>query len=837
MAGVSGRRDCALDAAGSAILALGAAVSPADARAAAGAFVIVCSLMASMEEWLGPFEEAREALRAALAAAAADDWALRVALMTAMGSATGMRGEWLDDDDLRAESRQVIADAGRLLSGAVPDDRPAEAGSLRQACEQLLAVVQDGPAGRPRPGGENGGQARAAAGEARRLARGSVDRAASALGLGPAGSRRPLTRDGRPSPESLRLLAAELHEALPRAVEETRLRHQVDRLLGLCQAELYWAGARDVAVLQEAIAHLSRALLSGVHALPAIEWADLLGVLARCYREVAGEPGDARARDAAERAARAALQELARCVMIAEGTDAGLAVAARANEVMSGAIGWSLADGRPRVAIDIAEAGRGLVLSSVVLSGQVEEILRGAGMEAVADGWRAGTEDGRVAALNALYETTLGDTLLRTPMGPEISVAMVSTRLDAVIYLVPPGLADDGGPGGGPGGGPDGGTAEEATGHAILVRPVLGEIEVLPLPGLAGAGAAPLRHYMAAFGEALAALSLRTRGTDGFRGGPGGQAWADALAGLGRWAHDRIMGPLIGHVRGWQLDHLPHLALIPLGELAAVPYAAAWTEDPRAGTVESKAARRYAIDDVILSYAGSARLLGEVSRRPRQRLAERVVLVSDPTGEFPMSRRVTQNLASQYRDAEVYGLNRAPNGPATTAVLLGALPGRDRQGASLLQLTTHATTDPVPSLQTRDGWLPLARILEQARGRATDAPGGLVITNACRTDSTRTNYDESLTLATAFLAAGATDVIGTRWPVDDDTTAALNLRLHHHLQVGHLPAEALRRAQLDLLRPRPDMRDTLGPHLAAVADSRLSHPASWAGHVHYGISS
>jgi CHAT domain-containing protein len=137
-------------------------------------------------------------------------------------------------------------------------------------------------------------------------------------------------------------------------------------------------------------------------------------------------------------------------------------------------------------------------------------------------------------------------------------------------------------------------------------------------------------------------------------------------------------------------------------------------------------------------------------------------------------------------------------------------------------------------LQAKDGWLPLSRILEQARDRAPDAPGGLVITNACLTDRTQGHYDESLTLATGFLAAGASAVIGTRWPVDDDTAAALSLRLHLHLQAGREPAEALRRAQLDLLRPTADVRQSLGPQLAALSDDRLSHPATWAGHVHHG---
>jgi CHAT domain-containing protein len=292
------------------------------------------------------------------------------------------------------------------------------------------------------------------------------------------------------------------------------------------------------------------------------------------------------------------------------------------------------------------------------------------------------------------------------------------------------------------------------------------------------------------------------------------------------------MGPLLEHVRGWELGHLPHLALIPLGGLAAIPYAAAWTDSTPDGE------RRYAIDDAVLTYAASARLLAETARRPRRELSERVVLVTNPDGELPMTRRATRLLAShQYQDAEVYGAGgEAANGAATIEVLLDALPAETRPGASLLQLSTHGRTEPEPGLKAaKNDWLALKRILDQARGRAADAPGGLVITNACLTDTTRTHYDESLTLATAFLAGGATAVIGTRWPVDDGTVAVLSLRLHYYLQLGRPPAEALRQAQLDLLRPTAGLRATLDPVLAELTDAQLSHAASWAGHVHHGI--
>jgi hypothetical protein len=552
--------------------------------------------------------------------------------------------------------------------------------------------------------------------------------------------------------------------------------------------------------------------------MPSVEWADTLQYLGRCLREAPGPWAAASGPAPAERTMRAALRELTRCVMTAETTEEALDVAAAANEIVARTIGWCLADERHRAAIDIAEAGRGLVLASVVLSGRVEEVLRGAGNPAAAQAWRNGGESGRAAALNALWDTPSGEQLLTTPIGPEIAVAMSGMRFDAIVYLVPPSRRDP--------------AARDATaetgGHAIFLRPVLGEVEVVRLPGLSGAdGDTPLEAYLAALDGALSSDPAE-RGVDGFRGGPHGQVWADALDELGAWTYQRIMGPLLEHVRTWSLSREPHLVLVPLGELGAIPYAAAWTAAEGGG-------RRYALDDLVISYTASARLLAEVARRPPQPLNERVVLVTSPRGEHPMTRRATRLLATrQYPEAEVYGIKSERNGPATVDALLGALPGRNRPGASLLQLSTHGTSHPVPALQARDGWLPLSRILEQARDRAPDAPGSLVITNACLTDRNHGHYDESLTLATGFLAAGASAVIGTRWPVDDDTAAALSLRLHLHLQVGREPAEALRRAQLDLLRPTADIRRSLGPQLAALTDDRLSHPATWAGHVHHG---
>jgi hypothetical protein len=679
----------------------------------------------------------------------------------------------------------------------------------------------------------------------RRLARRGLDRARHALGTyrSAASAWRPLARADRPDPQLLRAVSADLHTALAGGLDDNSVRLHVNATLGVCLAELYWLGVpgpqgppgqdaepsmeEDRALtltLLDAIEHLDRSLAGSEHVVPTVERADLMDVLARCYRESARRGLSDDARHDAERTARAALRELARCVLVADDTEQALAVAARANEIVARAVGWCLADGRPRAAVEVAEAGRSLVLASVVLAGRVEEVLRGAGEHAVADAWRRGDTPGKLAGLNALWKTRFGDSVLATPRAEEVSALLMATAMDGVVYLVPPAQHDSPAPGSA--------VPAASVGHALLVRPGFSfQVEVVELPGVAMGAGTPLGDYLAAFNAAQEAHDARSWCPDGFRGSPLGRAWADALDELGAWTHANIVGPLVEHIRGWSLDHMPHLALVALGELAAIPYAAAWTEDPAA-----PGRRRFAIHDLVLTHTVSARLLGDVVRRPRQRLTERVVLVTDPTGEFPYVRAAATALAGRlYPNAEVYGRKTAPNGPASTDRLLAALPGQDRPGAAMLHLSTHATTKPTARLQTADGWLPLSRILEQARSRPPDAAGGLIITSACLTDSARSHYDESVTLATALLAAGATGVIGTRWPIDDDTTATLTYHLHHRLAHGHSPAHALRLAQLDLLDPDGRLRPGLHPHLAALPHSRLAHPASWAGYIHHGI--
>jgi len=96
----------------------------------------------------------------------------------------------------------------------------------------------------------------------------------------------------------------------------------------------------------------------------------------------------------------------------------------------------------------------------------------------------------------------------------------------------------------------------------------------------------------------------------------------------------------------------------------------------------------------------------------------------------------------------------------------------------------------------------------------------LVVLAACSTVGD-VSVEGSPVLAHAFLIAGVPTVIGTLWDIDDGDSGPLMIAFHERLAKGMTPAEALRDAQLSLLRsPRPEYR----------------RPSRWAAFVVYGAS-
>jgi CHAT domain-containing protein len=113
----------------------------------------------------------------------------------------------------------------------------------------------------------------------------------------------------------------------------------------------------------------------------------------------------------------------------------------------------------------------------------------------------------------------------------------------------------------------------------------------------------------------------------------------------------------------------------------------------------------------------------------------------------------------------------------------------------------------------RDGFLRMHEIYNLR------LPADLVVLSACQTALGREIRGEGLVgLTRGFMYAGARAVVASLWQVDDESTAELMKRFYRGmLKEKRRPADALRKAQLELSR-----------------DRRWSAPFYWAGFVLQG---
>jgi CHAT domain-containing protein/Tfp pilus assembly protein PilF len=126
------------------------------------------------------------------------------------------------------------------------------------------------------------------------------------------------------------------------------------------------------------------------------------------------------------------------------------------------------------------------------------------------------------------------------------------------------------------------------------------------------------------------------------------------------------------------------------------------------------------------------------------------------------------------------------------------------------------TIPPNPGAGQDNGLLQAWEIFEHVR---LDAD--LVALSACETALGKELGGEGLLgLTQAFQYAGARSVLASLWSVSDESTAELMKRFYGHLKGGRAKAEALRLAQMDLIRARAGSK--------ASAGASFSHPFHWA---------
>ncbi|MEU0806106.1 CHAT domain-containing protein [Streptomyces sp. NPDC005970] len=233
----------------------------------------------------------------------------------------------------------------------------------------------------------------------------------------------------------------------------------------------------------------------------------------------------------------------------------------------------------------------------------------------------------------------------------------------------------------------------------------------------------------------------------------------------------------------------------------------------------------------------------------RRRLSAtgRQVLIADPDLTLLWAEAETDALrAICYPGALRYGAFPTSDEPVDAAGtpddILAVLPGGEAP-ASVLHISCHAVAGPHPTRSALrlaagpgadpdTGLLTVARILDDADPPPQDAAGSLVVLSACETDLSTRNHDESLTLATALVARGATDAVGSRWAARDSRTAVMMAVSHHFLTAdGLTPPDALRAAQLWMLdpdrTPPPTLHGKLRDEATAVDLDRIHHWAAF----------
>lgn len=487
-----------------------------------------------------------------------------------------------------------------------------------------------------------------------------------------------------------------------------------------------------------------------------------------------------------------------------------------------------LVAGDPASAVAALDAGRGLALFAATEVRALADRLAEAGDADLAERWRTAAAahdpeqlpaDLRREVLKVLTAHSSAAALLDAPGLERIQNALVETDADALVYLVP--------------------AATPITGYAVVV-PAAGAPSYMALPNLTIENDPDIeRHLHMLSRNAEPARGVAPEDASGIAGSVGA---------LCSWAWGAAIGPLVESY----LPRLPapptgrphHVVLVPMGDLARVPWQAARRKD---GT--------YAVELVAISQAASARMLchsAELSPVPPSPVG---LLVGDPDTTDPKTLRSARELdaarleafairRSLYRGARYVGRRPdgsvSPSGRGTSAEVLAWLADSDPAAGSWLHLACHGFVrtgaEPTAYLLLA-GWEKLtAEELVERMARAPKRKIGLVVLAACRTGLSMSGYDEAYSLGTAFLAGGARSVLSTHWSVPDRTTSALMYMFHHFLRVEGRPAwAALREAQLWMLDPdRKVPQEMPAPLLEELDLTHLAEVVAWAGFVHWG---
>ncbi|MBE9126206.1 MULTISPECIES: CHAT domain-containing protein, partial [unclassified Coleofasciculus] len=162
---------------------------------------------------------------------------------------------------------------------------------------------------------------------------------------------------------------------------------------------------------------------------------------------------------------------------------------------------------------------------------------------------------------------------------------------------------------------------------------------------------------------------------------------------------------------------------------------------------------------------------------------------------------------------------------------------RSSQPFGIIHLATHAEFRPgKPSNSYIQFWNSKLGLDELPQLKLNEPSLELLVLSACRTAL----GDEEAELGFAGLAvmAGSKSALGSLWYVNDEATLGLMTAFYHYLKAAPVKTEALRQAQLAMLKGDVRIEDghlivaneriPLPPELAHLGNRQLTHPYYWS---------
>jgi CHAT domain-containing protein len=233
------------------------------------------------------------------------------------------------------------------------------------------------------------------------------------------------------------------------------------------------------------------------------------------------------------------------------------------------------------------------------------------------------------------------------------------------------------------------------------------------------------------------------------------------------------------------------LVFVPDATLSTVPFA---------GLLDGSG--RYVIERSSVVVAPSAAVFTRLASRRRPANGQaRLLLIAGAAGEEGDVRQLTS--AKREADAVAAAYGRSDVAPTNTD--RAAFESRAAE-ADVIHFVGHAeipSADGDGALVVSRGAAGAVRIDVRSIASLRLPRTRAVVLAACGTARGQRNAGEAtISVARAFLAAGAPSVVATLWPIDDEPAAEFFPRLHRHLADGLPPAEAVRATQIEWIQRR-----------------------------------